>query len=352
MIHRNGLALAGLSVLLIAGCGGDGSGGGTSASDVPTEPVTVTAVNAVPITATVTATILRAAEVQGSVAASAAGDTTTDATDLRSLAAVLRRAALLTQPAVPTPVTVRAVAGSTTTCDQDRGTASISIDDADASGDLTAGDIVTLAFTDCLLGADVVDGSLSLTLLFDPIGDPFAGPEGAWSLTAFVATTGLTLERSDAITGGGTLTSVEGTLTLEASNDPTADRRVNRIAGTSLTLTRRSPDPGLIDAPFISAARFLDFDVTFVDGPGLAYAVELDLVLASTALGGSVAAAGLLEGLGEQNPATGTLEILGAPPSRMTVVIQGSLVTIGVDENGDGVAETVLAALEWAELGL
>lgn len=323
--------LALLTAGFLASCGG-GSSGGFS----PTTPdLAITADNAFDVASAVVTAISGTFDFSGAVGDDFGGDAVAAQSRLQLFAAgtALARAHALAQsgrigPAVAFPPETEPCLAS--------GTITISGNVANPP-DIGVGDSITIVFNDCDDGDGyVLDGRLDLVIR-QVQGDPLS--EGPYLLRADMELTDLTL------TEGTEVTSADGSfsLTLDTRNAPVS---ITRLVGELLKLAA-----GTEELTLSGFDHRLEENLAAVPSTHQATASG---TLASNILGGKVSylteQGSPIIGLGDDDPYTGVIRITGAASSRVRVVIvDNTLVTLEVDADGDGVAESSIDTT-WPEL--
>lgn len=218
----------------------------------------------------------------------------------------------------------------TVTCDTpsggSAGTISISWNDADNSGTLTAGDTLSATFTNCYSAVDgtTVNGGLGLSGLV-VTGNPTVGPP--WDITATFAFTNLGI------------TDVSGTQTLNGGFSYTGSTTdgitiTGNLKGANLSIAQSS----------MPTLTLKQFDLTStVDNNTTAFTETGSGQVFNSDWGGAYVEFQVttpFEGLGSENPSSGSAKISGANNSSVTLTaIDSTTVQLEVDANGDGVVD-------------
>ena len=317
-------------VVSLIGCGGGGGGDGGGTVAIPTDPVNITAANAVDVaSATLSAVDILSGFNADSIIgiASVAGTDTSSASVRLELADILsaqlkRLQALVPQAGAAVTIAV-AIPPETFDC-LVSGTLTVSGDIADPTlSTLTAGDVITGTFTNCDDGDGLVmSGTVTITIQTFT-GDLFVPP---YSLTASFSLTNLSFTQA-----GETLT-LNGTATLAESTQDDIFF-TSTLSGTSLSFTDSTGDAGTL-TNFISEGTD--------DLNTLEYTLDGSGTVATVGLAGSVqyATTTTFRGSGDNYPFEGVLVVTGADNSTETVTAVDSInITIEVDENGDGIID-------------
>lgn len=314
------------SLVLLAGCGGDGSysGGNNNPPPPPPTGITITPNNAMQVAQVAYGSVVASADIaslagDSGLTASSGGNFTKPAV-VAKIGATLP-SVILSDPIGPLTLPC-AVSGSVT-----------------ISGDLTnpltltAGDTILSDYDNCDDGqGEVIDGTL------DFVVDAFAGDilAGLYDMTMTMDLIDFqTTTATDVLMGNG-----DGTATLDNTLAPYVEASVSGNAMTtdmngvtetiSAYASAQTFDGNLDPAPFTMTAAGT------LDSSQLAGVVEYSTPL-------------MFEGLGSDYPNTGELLIAGTDSSARLIVQNNIDVHIQIDADGDGtVDETIMTT--WAEL--
>jgi hypothetical protein len=318
-----------ITALTIVSCGGGGGDGGGTSSN----PISLTASNAKPVSAE----ILDSSDtVQGTTAGPAIltrGAVNPEASDFNFPEFVVQQLAQVQALGTPPNTTLAgAIISPYTYSCTSSGQFTLSGNDADGSGDLTAGDSVTLAFASCIESGVSVNGSISMTIT-QLTGDIINAP---YTLGVDVTLTNLSVSVS-----GHSATS-NGDMSMLIAEDGSQNQTFE-LSGNSLTSWVLGQRETLTNYLY-------EFALNDVTG---AYTFSLQGTFANTTIGGSVTYTTVtpFTGTDPNDPTAGELHIVGSGGSQawLTADPGGSVVYIDVDADGDGTAETQITT-SWAEL--
>lgn len=347
-LHRAACATALLAALGVAGCGGGGGGG-----EVPPPPtqVTITAANQ-EIVATTTANVF--VGFGGSTAIIAAKDGSpglkAQVADIRSAGALLsgsaRRALLTGAGKGEVPRVLYATSSATENCPTS-GTVTATVDDNDNNGMLSAGDRVTLAYAQCRDGADLLNGSVSMT--FTRVIDSPAMAELSASMT-FGALTASTADFSSSMNGTVTIamtmtsTVVTSTITVDSGGLTTAVSSMTPVYSETLTMAS-----GLTFREIDDATLGLPGSVN----PGMA-SMWADGTVSSSRLGGQSITIATVTPMQayfvNPYPHAGQTVVSGASGTKLRMTAVDSMsVRLELDANGDGTYE-ITTIRPWSDI--
>lgn len=327
------LAAASLSAaLLLGGCGGGGDSGTTTSTTVSL--LAIDQANSTQVAGAVYQSVMAAGasgEAGSSVLTGAVVSGTTSGTGLARFAQdqIARFLSLGYLPGSNLAAAV--VYTQTVTCDTpsvgSAGTITISWDDADNSKTLTAGDTLSATFNNCYSATDgtTINGGLGLSGL-TVSGDPTA-PLTPWDVTATFAFTNLAI------------TEVSGTQTLNggfayAGSTPDGVTVTGNLKGANLSIAQTS----------MPTLALKQFDLTStVDNSSTAYTETGSGQVFNSDWSGAYVEFQVtkpFQGLGSENPSSGSAKISGANNSSVTLTaIDSTTVQLEVDANGDGVVD-------------
>ncbi len=217
------------------------------------------------------------------------------------------------------------------------GAATVDLSDTDPQGVLSAGDSLTVAFTDCKTGEDGTSAAFSGSV--DMAVQAATGDYGAAGSSFTVAFTFRSLSIADSTAEW----TVEGGFTLvsEVLDDGTSTAT---IRGDSLTVSETDG----------SSVTYADFVCTATADPGAdAYTLDLD----GTVSGGEVEGDLVVETsvpfswTDDNDPTSGKFTATADDGSSLTLEAHpDGTVTITVDEDGDGSADATIETT-WDEIG-
>jgi len=330
--HRKGVVGATLLALVVglSGCGGGGGGG--DGGGLSTEPINITAANAVQVASvTLNATSILAdfdAEpIFGPASSSASSATSAKArlavTDFVS--SQFRHLQTLV-PQAGSGVTIAELIPPETFPCLVSGTLTVSGNIADPTFEtLAPGDVMTATYSSCDDGDGVV-ASGTFTITVQAFTGNLVTPP--YSVTAQISFTNFSL------TAVGETLSLSGDMTYIEST-PEGVVFTDTLSGDSLNFSFSG-----------DAGKWISFDVvSTVDFNTQAYSVDSSGTLATAQLGGSVQSETTtsFEGIGDGYPSSGVMVVTGAANSSETITVVDSInVTIEVDEDGDGVIDQTI----------
>ena len=316
MTFRPSYMLVCLSSLIVAACGGGGSGdslGGVNPP--PSGSVAITGTNAPAVAGAGAAAALQSSDASGigTPAGAIAGGPAPSA----------RAAVTLTLKSVPIgPETVQCSGGGTTTISGEIATI----------GTFTAGDTLTLDFDNCVEEADVIDGSVSMTV--DSFEGDFANEQFLLeSTTTFTTLTVQTNEDSAAING-------DVSVLLDTRTPPNV---VTTVSGNALMIDANSRS--------LNLTNFSTTTTTDGSMVPLGYTIESGGTVTSSEFEGSVDYENVIPftGSGEEYPSAGEFIVRGDSSSVRLIVLDNVNVRLEVDSNGDDAVDTTIDTT-WEEL--
>ena len=338
-LHRAACATALLAALGVAGCGGGGGGG-----EVPPPPtqVTITAANQ-EIVATTTANVF--VGFGGSTAVIAAKDGSPDlkpqAAGVQSAGALLagsaKRALLTAAGKGGGPRVLQATSSATQNCPTS-GTVTATVDDNDNNGMLSAGDRVTLVYAQCRDGADVLNGSVSMS--FTRVID---------SPTMAELSAGMTFGTLTASSGDYS-SSMNGTVSIAMTMTSTVVTAIITVESGGLTSVVSSVAPAYSETLTMAAGlifREIDDATLGLPGsvnPGMA-SMWVDGTVSSSRLGGESITIATVTPMQayfvNAYPHAGQTVVSGASGTKLRMTAIDSMsVRLELDANGDGTYET------------
>ncbi len=321
-----------VATLVIASCGG---GGGGSDDTTPTfNPVPLTTSNAKPVSAE----ILDSAEtVQGASAGPAiltAVSVDASGSDFSFPEFVVQHlSAIQSLGIIPNSTVNGVVFGPDTVTCSGGGNWTITWNDADNDTELSVGDSITLAFSNCVETDVTVNGSMTMGIT--QISAGFTG------FPPYILGVSVTLTNLSVVSSSHSASS-NGDMSMLIADDGIGNENFD-LSGGSLSST--------VSGHSVTLTNYLyEFDLNDVTG---AYSISLQGTLASTDIGGSVTYTTLVPftGIDPGDPTAGQLHIVGAGGSQAWLTAEGDgiNVSIEVDADGDGTAETFVPTT-WTEL--
>ena len=338
-LHRAACATALLAALGVAGCGGGGGGG--EAPPPPTQ-VTITAANQ-EIVATTTANVF--VGFGGSTAVIAAKDGSPDlkpqAAGVQSAGALLagsaKRALLTAAGKAGGPRVLQATSSATQNCPTS-GTVTATVDDNDNNGMLSAGDRVTLVYAQCRDGANVLNGSVSMS--FTRVIDSPTMAELSAGMTFGTLTT----------SSGDYSSSMNGTVSIAMTMTSTVVTAIITVESGGLTSVVSSVAPAYSETLTMAAGlifREIDDATLGLPGsvnPGMA-SMWVDGTVSSSRLGGESITIATVTPMQayfvNAYPHAGQTVVSGASGTKLRMTAIDSMsVRLELDANGDGTYET------------
>lgn len=317
------LVWAALCSSLVAACGGGGDGG----TPLPA-PLTITTVNQDAVATTAAAAMLSVSSAGGVTASGSAGPAAIGAASrrvaLRLADSRKHAAAANVQPLVIPPEVENCPAG---------GTATLSYQDTNDSGDLDMGEGITFTFANCKQTAsDSLDGSIAVTIAS---AGPSAGGiqfTGTMTVTNLVAVDGT---RSAGLSGSASM----------AYEDQTATQ--TRIALTvgaagltsSVTLGAQNSETITFEPGF----AYVETMTTDANGSPLQTSSTVNGGFRSDALGGRVileTQQQIVQSANAPYPGSGAVRVVGTNSALRLTVLDTATVRQELDTNGDGTYDT------------
>jgi hypothetical protein len=316
---------------LLSACGGGSSDNASAAPTTGAQSVAITSVNQTSVArATVNAAfslgLVQNESPSGGTSAAASSGATSRMIQRVLDKAVAQRRGIATASAHPAAIT-----SSTAPCDIS-GSIATSVNDADNSGQLSAGDVITATFQQCEDStALTINGTLTITLTGTPASTQFAGNAVFQNVVASYTGVTYTINGNTAISETDTDTLSSSTFTVGAAGLTVA----TAATGYADSITF---DAGLVAASsFIAGTNTLTLTGSFV----------------SQSIGGRVTIAtphGLVQQAADAYPSQGQLLITGASGSTLLVTaLNSTQVQLQVDANGDGTVDSTTTAT-WASL--
>ncbi|OGS95222.1 MAG: hypothetical protein A3G79_00885 [Gallionellales bacterium RIFCSPLOWO2_12_FULL_57_18] len=331
-MERIHLALASSCVaLLVAGCGGgDGYSATSSGTTIPTAAVQITPTNA-PAVAKGAVTPAQGMVKTGSGQAGVVGVVAQASGRSRTVLDIslteFNRARGLKFP----PVVAGAVASFSLNCTTS-GTVSVSFQDTNSIGTFDVGDIMTMAFNNCV-EPDPVTGNLSTSNGSAIFAITSASGALGMGITPFSAAFTLTFSNFTSRDNATGLTdSINGDIGFVISDDGT--NTTGTMSGTSLRMDSSA------DGAFLMTYYSISFTEANVPTTATPYSFSVNMTIASTVANGSVTVATTtpFTGQGDGDPTAGVMVITGANNSTLTLTAlpDGVHVQMVVDEDGAG----------------
>ncbi|MFZ5466476.1 MAG: hypothetical protein ACOZAI_04370 [Pseudomonadota bacterium] len=338
MKDMNRLLIPGVVLLAGAlhGCGGGGDDDDSSIPSVPTSPASITSANYVSIAGDAYAAIgefIQLGRLSTLGVASASGREAAPREGLLELTLDIAKRRLgdssgdAVYPATVYSDNLDCVSGSGT----------VSWNDADESGTLSAGDTWRETYSSCQISADgtILNGTLTLTVN-SVAGDP-STRAADWSFNVDADYASLRIsEGSESMT-------FDGGYTIAATYVLATNTETQNVTGRTLTTT-------WTDSEGTGIARLTNFSLAFSLNLGMStYSADADYTLASSELGGVIAVVtnpafgGAMDGSGNMgNPTSGTMVMIGANSAKARIEAQSDGVSamVSLDADGDGTYET------------
>ena len=337
LLHRAVCATVFLTVLGVAGCGGGGSDG-----PPPPAQVTITAAKQ-EIVATTTANVFVGfggsaaviAAKNGSPSRKPSMDNTQSAAAL--LAGSAKRSLLTAVGKGGDSPALQATSSAARNCPTS-GTMTLTVDDNDNNGRVSAGDRVTLVYAQCRDGSNLLNGSVSMTLT--RVVDSPAMTELSASMT-FGALTASTSDFSS---------SMNGTVSMAMTMTSTVVTSTLTVGNSGLTTAVSSVTPAYSETMTMAAGltfREIDDATSGLPGsvnPGMT-SMWADGSVSSSRLGGEtitiVTVTPMQTYLVNAYPHAGQVVVSGAAGTKLRMTAIDSLsVRLELDANGDGTYET------------
>ncbi|MEJ2453014.1 MAG: hypothetical protein P8103_02500 [Candidatus Thiodiazotropha sp.] len=323
-----------LTALVLAACGGGGGGGGVPGTNVPTAGVSITTSNAKPVSAAVLDSV---DTVEGSTAGvgiltGVSVVSTTDGFNYPDFI-VSQLNKLLSQDMLVGGNLSGVAISETYNCTS--GTFNVTGNIADVNT-LTAGDTLTISFSNCSDSGVVINGSMSMT--FTQVSAGFDG-FAPFTLGINVVMTNFSVNDS------GYVISTNGDMSMLLSVDASGNESM-QLSGSSLSSSAGG-----------EAELLTNYAYDMMYSSAGAYSVTLQGTLASTKIDGSVSYTTITpftgnDYVGSGNPTGGELHITTSADSSQAWLIaqpDGVNVQIDIDTDGDNtVDETVMTT--WTEL--
>lgn len=290
-------------VSLVAGCGGGGYSATSSTTTIPTAAVQITPANA-PAVAKGAATPAQDMVKTGSGQAGVVGVVAQASGRARSIRdislAEFNRARGLKLP----PVVAGAIASLNLPC-ATSGTVTVSFQDTDNSTTFTVGDIMTMAFNNCV-EPDPVTGNLSTSNGSASFAITSASGALGMGITPFSAAFTLTFSNFTSRDNAGLTDSINGDIGFDISDDGT--NTTGTMSGTSLRMDSSA------DGAFLMTYYSISFTEANVPTATTPYSFRVNMTIASTVANGSVTVTTpvTFAGQGVDDPTAGQMLITGA----------------------------------------
>jgi hypothetical protein len=321
-------ALALVSTIVLASCGGGGGGGATATVPSGPQAVAITETNAKPVSADAVANV-RNTSATSSATGVPTGVQVTGTTSSGTLQAIVAAARLATNAAPGARVATGVVVSESHACPLG-GTMTISGNVASASGS-SAGDTLTISMASCQLSeggvTEVLNGQLSMTFV-----------SGTMTAVPFHVVLGITATNLS-VQAGGTTVVANGDVRLDW-NAISAASETLVASGTSLTsretaagVTRSRTMRNYAQAVTINGttesstlSATIETDSTRIAASGGIYTITTPTAVVWDSLTGIVS--------------SGAIKVVGANGSQLTLTFTGGgNATIQIDANGDGTFE-------------
>jgi hypothetical protein len=324
-------------VLLVAGCGG-GASSSDNSGDIPTASVQITSSNAPTVAGGSVSSTKSMSSTGGSMSTAVVGAMVSPNGRMPSVLEIslaeFERARSLHLPAA---TVAGVIPGGTYNCET--GTYSYSFLDPNDNGIFDGGDTLTFTYNSCLLGSATTNGTVTFAVntLVDPVTPTPVSP----STSSFTLTFS---GYSSVITGAGSI-SMEGDITISASNDGTTlEASMN---GASFDMASS------VDGNFRMTTYSFHYSENSATGVYVMGAgVGTPMTMGGSMMGGYVTVFTPVEfsGIGYGNPSVGTMVITGEGNSSVTIQTVDTInVDLLVDSNGDGTTDDTIHTT-WAEL--
>jgi hypothetical protein len=321
--NKFGIVLPLVSVLMV-GCGGDDSSGGSSfqAPAISTTPVSITAQNAEAVAASAVVALEASSSMSDSygvvggfkVGSAAVGQSALIPMTLNKMKSTVA-ATIADGGPIASPVGV--VQSQTENC-QVSGTISITTNTQNvvqSENDLSAGDYFTMSANACNDGFETVSGSLTFTFNdanFTDISVVFNNFRVADDTGTVTIHGDIQLEMSDSLF---VLNSTSATIT---------------VSGQSLFFVESGTD--LSDAVHLTS-----YSITVVTS-GSSYTIDSGMTVDSTMIDGRlvITASGVTGLTSQTNPSSGSVEIVGNDSKLIVVILSDTQVRLDLDLGNDG----------------
>ncbi len=347
--NKRGLLL-GLLAALVTACGGGGSGDDAVGFVDTSQPLTLASSNAVPVTGLVLDAAAGGLSVGtlGTVvvaSAEAPAPTGVDLSMLRLAQDVADRIfTLQLQGTLAIAAVTPAQVPPTLPCSV--GTVTTSWNDADADGELSVGDVVTLSFSSCVEDGLTLNGEVEVGVL-ELVGIPATDP--AWNVLLRLNFNSLTA--SDGVSA----------LAIAGSLDLTVDTQASGTVVLGLT-TEVWVGPGATASSFLHFDEGEDFteltlySISLQENADGSFVLSSQGTLESSFIGGIVTFETPQDLTGTDfdinNPSAGQVLVTGAGNSTVRLrVVNTVIVELDVDDEGDGFdAGDITLTSSWDEL--
>lgn len=323
-------------VLLVAGCGGgDGYSATSGGTTIPTAAVQITPTNA-PAVAKGAVTPAQGMAKTGGGMAGVVGVVAQTSGRSRSVLEIslaeFNRARGLKFP----PVVAGAIASLSLPCTTS-GTVSVSFQDTNSTGTFDVGDIMTMAFNNCV-EPDPVTGNLSTSNGSATFAITSASGALGMGITPFSAEFTLTFNNFTSKDIATNLTeAINGDISFSTTDDGTST--TGTMSGTSLRMDSSA------DGAFLLTYYSISFTEANVPTTTTPYSFSVSMTIASTVANGSVTVATTtpFTGQGDGDPSAGQMVITGANGSTLTLTAlpDGVTVQMVVDQDGAGTTPPV-----------
>ena len=342
-MKRIHLALASSCVvLLVAGCGGgDGYSATSSGTTIPTAAVQITPTNA-PAVAKGAATPAQGMAKTGGGMAGVVGVVAQTSGRSRSVLDISLAEFNRARGLRFFPVVAGAIASFSLNCTTS-GTVTVSFQDTDNSTTFTVGDVLTMAFNNCMEpttateNGSTTNGSMAFAIT-SANGPLELGAATGTALNPFSAEFTLTFSYFTSKDNVTNLTdSINGDISFMTSDNGT--NTTGTMSGTSLRMDSSA------DGAFLMTYYSISFTEANVPTTTTPYSFSVNMTIASTVANGSVTVATTtpFTGQGDGDPTAGVMVITGANNSTLTLTAlpDGITVQMVVDEDGAGTTPQV-----------